>query len=48
MRPLGITIDEFRMISTGAGCPQAGPVILFGPNSAGKTSVEKPQSRFSG
>jgi len=38
MRLLGITIDEFRMIDD-QWLPAGGLVVLFGPNSAGKTSV---------
>ena len=38
MRLLGVTIEEFRSIR-GQWLPADGLVILFGPNSAGKTSV---------
>jgi AAA domain, putative AbiEii toxin, Type IV TA system len=38
MRLLGIAIDEFRMIRD-QWLPAHGLVVLFGPNSAGKTSV---------
>jgi hypothetical protein len=38
MRLLGVTIEEFRSIR-GQWLPADGLVVLFGPNSAGKTSV---------
>jgi len=38
MRLLGITIEEFRSVR-GQWLPADGLVVLFGPNSAGKTSV---------
>src|SRR5580692_1010140 len=38
MRILGIAIEEFRSIRS-QWLPADGLVVLFGPNSAGKTSV---------